>query len=237
MEQGREETYPTDAHQEMADAEGKLEDAPQKVRTLRRFYQGIAVLLVLLMIFWIIPAYTIKIDPEPRQIPTVQEARPGNFSLSPIKVSFPTPDQFYEFVHPEDPVVKQTADYVISRACEGREGRICNAKALFYFVRDKFAYTNDPLSYEYVKTPRESLRSPVGDCDDASVLLASLLRAEGIDTRFVFIPGHVYVKAYLPDARRKYHDGDFWVALDATCEYCGFGEIPYKNQDAKKKLI
>lgn len=209
----------------------------KEIRHMRYFYWAVAGFLVALMFFFIIPQWTISLDPEPKSIPDISEAVSGEFELTPIDITFPTRGQFYEYVQPRDSVVKQTADYVISHACKGREYQVCYAKALFFFVRDKFAYTYDPLEYEYVKTPRESLRSPVGDCDDASVLLASLLRAEGIDTRFVFIPGHVYVEAFIQDARKKYHDGSFWVAMDPTCNGCGFGEIPYRNQDVPKTRI
>ena len=68
-----------------------------------------------------------------------------------------------------------------------------------------------------------------GDCDDASVLLANLLQAVGIRTRFVLIPGHVFVQAWIPEAPRTYKADKDWVNLDATCDYCGFGEIPYGN--------
>jgi transglutaminase-like putative cysteine protease len=108
---------------------------------------------------------------------------------------------------------------------------------LFYFVRDNFEYVSDPTAYEYVKTAKESLISGGGDCDDASVLLANLLDAIGIRSRFVFVPGHVYLQANMPDVLNKYKvEGDM-VNLDATCSYCEFGEMSWKNADKEKSYL
>jgi hypothetical protein len=30
---------------------------------------------------------------------------------------------------------------------------------------------------------------------------------------------------------------DDWVALDATCNDCGFGELPYQNINKKKSYL
>ena len=68
-------------------------------------------------------------------------------------------------------------------------------------------------------------------------MLATLLGSVGIDTRFVFVPGHVYVEAWIPDALRRYKSEDDWVPLDATCNSCGFGEIHYSYSDDAKSYI
>jgi transglutaminase-like putative cysteine protease len=62
------------------------------------------------------------------------------------------------------------------------------------------------------------------------VLLASLLEAIGIPTRLAFVPRHVYVEAYIPDAPRRYQQ-DGWVSLDATCKECDFGEVMWQFRD------
>jgi len=68
-------------------------------------------------------------------------------------------------------------------------------------------------------------------------LLANLEEAIGIKTRFVFIPGHVYVQIKLDSALKKYKTNDEWINLDPTCDYCSFGEIPYKNIESKKSYV
>lgn len=100
-------------------------------------------------------------------------------------------------------------------------------------VRRRMRYTRDPLDVELVKAPgvliEESESSPsgkfVGDCDDASVLLAALLGCVGIPSKFVAVPAdpsrpgewsHVYVAARAEDGR--------WVPLDPIVRDFGVGE-------------
>jgi transglutaminase-like putative cysteine protease len=193
----------------------------------------LGIFLVLMLILWFIPYYAVRLDPEPKDIPKLKDIVPvGNETISGNR-TYISHNDYPNLVIP-NPFVKQVADKVVTQSCDS--GRICHAKALYYFVRDNLQYVSDPLAYEYVKSASESLLSQGGDCDDASVLLANLEEAVGIKTRFVFIPRHVYIQIYLPEARR-YADNDGWVSLDATCNYCDFGEIPYKNIDAQKTVV
>jgi hypothetical protein len=190
--------------------------------------------LLLIVILWIIPSYSVKLDPEPGRIPSIEEVLPANIVLG-NKTELNTKEDFIKLIKPNDPVIKHVADKIAVISCEGN--RICQAKAIYYFVRDNFEYISDPNAYEYVKSARESLLHGGGDCDDASVLLANLEEAIGIKTRFVFIPGHVYIQAYLPGALKKYKVEDNWINLDTTCNSCGFGEIPYQNIGKKATFI
>ena len=129
--------------------------------------------------------------------------------------------------------IKQIADKIVTLSCQETH-KVCNAKAMFYFVQKNFNYLNDPLAFEYYKTPQESLKSDSGDCDDSSILLSSLLQSIGLQTRFVFVPGHVYVQVKLPEAISAYKTEDNWINLDGTCRGCEFGEIHYSYADSKK---
>lgn len=60
-------------------------------------------------------------------------------------------------------------------------------RALHAFVRDSIRYTNDIRGVETLQTPRVTLETGVGDCDDKSTLLAALLEAIGKKTRFVAV--------------------------------------------------
>jgi hypothetical protein len=189
--------------------------------------------LIGLLILWLIPYYTVKLDPEPKNIPKLTDIVPG--STIEFNKTFVSMRDYPKLVRPYEPFIKQIADRIVTASCESN--KICHAKALFYFVRYHFQYVSDPLAYEYVKTAQESLLSKGGDCDDAAVLLANLEEAVGIKSRFIFIPGHVYIQIYLPEASRKYKDKEGWINLDATCSNCKFGEIPYNNIDKKKTII
>ena len=202
-----------------------------------KWYKGplkyiLGVFLILIIVLWLVPVYSIKLDPNPNVIPELGDVLPAD-----IEVEETHHNQIsMMMVEGSDSVIKEVADKVVVRACR-QSNQICHAKALFYFVRDNFEYVSDPTAYEYVKIARQSLVSGGGDCDDASVLLASLLDAVGIKARFVFVPGHVYVQAYMPKALNRYkEEGDF-VNLDATCKYCDFGEISWKSFDAEKRVL
>lgn len=86
-------------------------------------------------------------------------------------------------------------------------------KILHRFVRDQIRYVKDIRGVETVQTPDVTLRLRAGDCDDKSVLLASMLEAIGHPTRFVAIGfrpddfAHVYVESRI---------GTKWIPLETT---------------------
>jgi transglutaminase-like putative cysteine protease len=195
----------------------------------------LAIFLLLLLVVWLVPSYSVKIDPAPSYIPTIDDVLPQGISINFTRNNVTSKYGFLELIDPTDPIIKQTADRVSVMGCP--TNRVCHAKALFYFVRDNFNYVSDPTEFEYVKTAKESLAVQGGDCDDASILLATLLEAVGVKTRLVFIPGHVYVQAYLPDALKSYKSMGHWIDLDSTCRNCRFGEIPFKNLGKEKAYV
>lgn len=88
------------------------------------------------------------------------------------------------------------------------------AEAIFNFVRDSIRYVKDIYNVETLSTPLITLQTKLGDCDDQTTLLATLLESVGYPTRFVVaaytVPGHyehVYMQAYV---------GNEWVDMDAT---------------------
>lgn len=86
-------------------------------------------------------------------------------------------------------------------------------RALHAFVRDRIRYVRDIRGVETLQTPERVLESRAGDCDDKSVLLASMLESLGYKTQFHavgFRPGvlsHVYPEVYF---------GTKWVPLETT---------------------
>lgn len=57
------------------------------------------------------------------------------------------------------------------------------------WVRDRIAYFYDPVDTELVRTPPETLKRGVGDCDDKTVLLLAMLRAVGFETELLGVGG------------------------------------------------
>jgi transglutaminase-like putative cysteine protease len=86
-------------------------------------------------------------------------------------------------------------------------------RALHAWVRDCIRYVRDIRGIETLHTPRWLLKERAGDCDDKSLLLASLLESIGTPTRFAAMglsPGaleHVLLEARV---------GRRWVPLETT---------------------
>jgi transglutaminase-like putative cysteine protease len=107
------------------------------------------------------------------------------------------------------PDVRVTAQTLV-RDCASRD-TICQVKALHAFVRDCIKYLPDVRDVETIQTPDYTLAMRSGDCDDHSVLLASLLESIGKQTRFLAIAvrggdfSHVSSQVFL---------GSRWVNLE-----------------------
>jgi transglutaminase-like putative cysteine protease len=112
----------------------------------------------------------------------------------------------------KQPVIRDTAARLVQGlSSKNYAGEIAR---LFYFVRDKIRYTRDINGVETLHIPSQVLAQEYGDCDDKSVLLASLLEAIGHRTRFLalgFQPNefsHVITQTRIRE--------DTWLSLDPT---------------------
>lgn len=191
--------------------------------------------IVLITVAWYIPSHVIKNNPSPIAIPHISDVITGS-ELIAVELPISTWNDLYTLIHPQDVAVKRVADRIVALSCKDTS-EVCRAKAIFAFVQQRFNYVNDPTTFEYIKGPLDSLVSQVGDCDDASVLAANLLMAVGITARLVFVPGHVYVEAMLPQASKRYKSQGDWVPLDLTCTYCAFGETGQKYKEVQKEYL
>src|ERR1700747_89427 len=103
---------------------------------------------------------------------------------------------------------------------------VAEITALHAFVRDHIRYVNDPDELELLQTPEKTLELRAGDCDDKSILMASLLRSIGYAARYRAVgtrPGifeHVYVETKL---------GTRWIPLETT-EPVEVGWQPPENE-------
>ena len=108
-----------------------------------------------------------------------------------------------------DPLVREFALSLVRGVPENDYGK--EIAVMFYYVRDNIRYVRDIRGIETVQTPEKTLQYKQGDCDDQSVLLATLLEIVGNETRFKAVGytprffQHVYVEVYI--------NGQ-WIALD-----------------------
>lgn len=111
-----------------------------------------------------------------------------------------------------DPSIRSTAERIIADVA-GKDFR-GEVEAVQNWVRDNIRYTMDVRDVETLKTPYLTLTTYQGDCDDQSLLVATLLESIGYKTRFVAIGfegpnsySHVFAEVLL---------GTRWVAVETT---------------------
>ncbi len=189
----------------------------------------IMLFLILLLVLWVFPSYSVRLDPEPKMIPSIEEVLPADFVVKDKNFT-----DFASFVNPNDPMIKQIATKIATLSCDGNI--VCHSKAIYYFVRDNIEYVADPVNFEYVEDPTEVLSSQGGDCESGTLLLASLLEAIGVDAELVLIPNHAFLRIRLDKASKRYKTGD-WVYLDWTCNTCKFGELPLADKNKKMEFV
>lgn len=121
--------------------------------------------------------------------------------------------------HMVDLAKKGRADYRIRSRAEKiirnirQKNYLEEARAIQAWVRDNIRYTRDVRDVETLSSPDQTLARSQGDCDDKSLLVASLLESIGHQTRFVAVgtaPNdfeHVLAEVNI--------DGQ-WIAVETT---------------------
>lgn len=82
--------------------------------------------------------------------------------------------------------IRQLAFAIIDRV-RGHKNFSAQVRAIHNWVQSNIQYVKDVNGVETLATPTKTLEFGKGDCDDQSVLLASLLESIGHPTRFVAI--------------------------------------------------
>lgn len=87
-----------------------------------------------------------------------------------------------------------------------------------------------------VQFPRDSLKRKLGDCDDLSMLYASLLENLGVETALALVPGHILVLVNSGVSREDSYmvsedesslivrNGKVWIPVEVTMIGAGFSE-------------
>jgi len=213
-------------HEEL---EEELEEQPWHIGPIKIM---IGLFLALIIIMMVVPYYSVKLDPEPKKMITISEIGIEQLQTSNQTYSF---NELYKIVSPEDVQTKHIANLIAGYGCD--YSRVCQAKAIYYFVRDNIKYIADPFNTEYIEDPKEVLKSKGGDCESGSILLATLEKAIGIQSQLVIISGHAHLRIRLPEAINKYKIEEDWVYLDWTCNECGFGEVPWQDLQKRASYI
>lgn len=198
-----------------------------------KYILGIA--LVLLIILWYFPSQAIKLDPEPTYDPTIEEVLPRNIQLSNTTFKIESQYDYLKPIFPSDILIKQISNKIAALACDG--SKVCQAKAIYYFIRDNYDYISDPIGVEYVESPSDFLITGGGDCESGAITMAALMESIGIKTQLVLVLDHALIRIYLDDVLKRYKHVDNYVYLDWTCETCKFGQAPQKDFSGERTII
>lgn len=141
----------------------------------------------------------------------------------------------------QDPEMRKLA-LGITKNCPERDGT-CEARAVYDYVKANVRYTGDiaPIKFpsgevegiDLYQSARRTLEMQGGDCDDQSILVATLLALNGITPRLRVMKerkaddwSHIFPIAGLPKTAPAE-----WIALDTTLPGSNeFGtEVPYAD--------
>jgi len=191
------------------------------------FFRLVAFLAVIALIFLSVRGYFYLFHPEPRiklTLSDIQDFLPSDFDKP---FTSHRPEQVKEVVLSASDSIKQVANAIAASSCRTAD-RVCQSKALYYFVRDQIIYVPDPQFHDQLENPLAVLKTGGADCEDIAVLLVALQKAIGNQARLVFVPGHAYAQVRIPQYKDK------WLNMEGTCKTCTFNEVPTDTLMQKK---
>lgn len=140
-----------------------------------------------------------------------------------------------------DPNVRTIAAEVLSRKQDGKwivpvRDYKGEAVALFHYVQDNVRYTRDTYGVELYQTAQRTGQLGIGDCDDMTILLGSLLQIVGLPVkiRVIGLKGqrvfsHVYLLVGLPP-----ENPTAWMPLDPSRPESPGWELPSSQRGLKR---
>lgn len=194
------------------------------------FYRLVAILSIIALLLLSIRGYFYLIHPEPNvklTLMDVQEFLPTNLEEP---FSSHSSDDVKKVVQNTNGVIKQVANRIAADSCRTSD-RVCQSKAIFYFVRDEIRYVPDPQFHDELENPLITLKTGGADCEDMAVLLIAMQKAIGNEARLVFVPGHAYAQVKIPKYKNK------WLNMEATCKTCTFNEVPTDTLIERKQFF
>ena len=121
-----------------------------------------------------------------------------------------------------DPLIVYTAQNIVS-GCNGKD-TYCQALNILDWIKTKTMFVRDPVGVELIHTPRKMIeRISRGeriqiDCDDFSILSASLGKAVGLPAKFVIL-GFLENNAPFTHVYTILKAGRKWFPLDLKIQY------------------
>ncbi len=151
---------------------------------------------------------------------------------------FKEEENLSEYITPNESEIKELA-LILRKLYPDDEdfARICLK------IVQQIKYEDDITAFN-VKFPVETLAEGSGDCEDLAILLASLLRAGGLNASLVVFDAHVGAAVNLKNLRKIPKDGAFFLEYNGKkFYYCepqenfDIGEMPKKYINSTAKLL
>lgn len=125
-----------------------------------------------------------------------------------------------EYSGNEDPASQERIRFLaedITRPCRSKD-YLCNVRRIYDWMLKNIKWDRDPDGKEMLRSPIVTLDRRVGDCDDHTILMGSLIKSMGIPVRIVLVASykpevfnHVLIEALVP-----VEDKLKWIAVDTT---------------------
>lgn len=137
-----------------------------------------------------------------------------------------------DFINPDDKYVKKIVEYIDSYMPNASD--FMKASIGLAYVQCAISYMTDEEQFQvsdYALYPVETLYLGKGDCEDTSILLCSIYRAMGFESRLANFPSHVSVLVTIDGVTYQAETTDHSV-LSTTLTHEGFNPGEYKETHA-----
>lgn len=144
--------------------------------------------------------------------PDIKPPEPASSLPQPLPQ--PRTDNVSDYIESTNPLVRDTAVLAVQSSPADIEvnSEIWKIWKINYWVANNISYVSDPKGHNYFAYAHETLQARGGDCDDFSILLASMYEAVGLDAAIASIdtdddvkPDHMSCLVYYPE------DGDTFI--------------------------
>lgn len=153
------------------------------------------------------------------------------------KLLWDEPDRYASFITPDDPPLMSFSRSIVTQYPEIKDevqlaSIVFNALGVYGLT-----YVQDPKSsyqitsgkkdmVDNIQFPRETLERKSGDCDDLVALYVAALESQGIATRVIEVPEHMFMMfstgvkaekdAYTMDNMYVIYDDTLWIPVETT---------------------
>jgi hypothetical protein len=126
----------------------------------------------------------------------------------------------------KDPVVRELAIDILRRARIKAYDFAGEARAIYNSVLRNMRFTRDVRGKETLHSARELVRLRMGDCDDFTILMCSLLESVGLATQIKTVANDERDPQTFTHVFPEVRINGKWVAADAARRHPAFGKAP-----------